>query len=85
MKGMAALVVRGKFNRTAIMIQAWRMAKSCYDGDLKRGLKAVWKWAKREMAELKELEAEPHFQFNPTLKPWMLRTSSNMINGFATR
>lgn len=85
MKGMASLVVRGQYNKAAIMIQAWRMANSCYDGDLKRGLKAVWKRAKREMAELKELESEPHFQWNPYVKPSMLYTTSNMINGYATR
>lgn len=85
MEGTAFLVVRGKYNKAAIMRKAQRMAKSCYDGNIARGLKAAWKAAKREMAELKELEAEPHYQWNPYVTPSMLYTSSNMINGYATR
>lgn len=76
------LVEFGKYNRTAIMRKAMRMAKSCYDGNLSKALKAAWKHAKLEMAEVTNIQPS---KWNPYTRMSDLYCSSNMRNGFATR
>lgn len=78
------LVVRGKFNRAAIMVLAHRYAKNLWNGNLAKGLKSAWRDAKLEMDEVKEIEAVK-VKFNPNVKMQMLYTCENMRMGYATR
>lgn len=77
-----SLVEFNKYNRKAIMKMAWSYAKSLFNGDLSKGLKAAWRSAKLLMAEVTNIQS---WTPNPYTKMSDLYTTTNMRNGYATR